>query len=282
MNREIKKVVAGIAMAFLLLSCTGQVANTLDESSGNQPEQGQIWEEDENTDSGNPNTPTGDSTTPARTLAMLEERIHTLENALAELQAQVIETRDRTQSIASETIDGAPALVFRGVNVHIQSGLGTTDEGTLEDDSKQLSGLGNLVVGYNESQTPADRSGSHNLIVGVNHHYTSFGGMIAGAGNTIGNAYASVTGGFGNQATGIFTALIAGIAGISLVVGGIGVMNIMLVSVTERTREIGLRKALGATQKAIMLQFIVEAMLLCLIGGLIGVIIGISASLLFH
>lgn len=79
-----------------------------------------------------------------------------------------------------------------------------------------------------------------------------------------------------NQATGIFTALIAGIAGISLVVGGIGVMNIMLVSVTERTREIGLRKALGATQKAIMLQFIVEAMLLCLIGGLIGVIIGTS------
>ena len=79
-----------------------------------------------------------------------------------------------------------------------------------------------------------------------------------------------------NQATGIFTALIAGIAGISLVVGGIGVMNIMLVSVTERTREIGLRKALGATQKAIMLQFIVEAMLLCLIGGLVGIFIGTS------
>ena len=76
------------------------------------------------------------------------------------------------------------------------------------------------------------------------------------------------------QATGIFTALIAGIAGISLIVGGIGVMNIMLVSVTERTREIGLRKALGATHQAIMLQFIIEAILLCVIGGLIGVIIG--------
>tara|TARA_B100000085_G_scaffold206254_1_gene189934 strand:- start:324 stop:1532 length:1209 start_codon:yes stop_codon:yes gene_type:complete len=83
------------------------------------------------------------------------------------------------------------------------------------------------------------------------------------------------------QATGIFTALIAGIAGISLVVGGIGVMNIMLVSVTERTREIGLRKALGATYRAIMLQFIIEAVLLCVIGGIIGVIMGTSILYLF-
>ena len=83
------------------------------------------------------------------------------------------------------------------------------------------------------------------------------------------------------QATGIFTALIAGIAGISLIVGGIGVMNIMLVSVTERTREIGLRKALGATQNSIMMQFIVEAVLLCILGGLFGVVIGISLLLLF-
>lgn len=83
------------------------------------------------------------------------------------------------------------------------------------------------------------------------------------------------------QATGIFTILIAGIAGISLIVGGIGVMNIMLVSVSERTREIGLRKALGATHKAIMLQFIVEAVLLCVIGGLIGVLLGIGILYLF-
>ena len=82
------------------------------------------------------------------------------------------------------------------------------------------------------------------------------------------------------QATGIFTALIAGIAGISLIVGGIGVMNIMLVSVTERTREIGLRKALGASHQAIMIQFIIEAVLLCVIGGFIGVVIGSSVLLL--
>ena len=78
------------------------------------------------------------------------------------------------------------------------------------------------------------------------------------------------------QATSIFFALIIGIASISLLVGGIGVMDIMLVSVTERTREIGLRKALGATQNTILFQFIIEAITLCLIGGFIGVILGTS------
>ena len=71
---------------------------------------------------------------------------------------------------------------------------------------------------------------------------------------------------------------IAAIAAISLLVGGIGVMNIMLVSITERTREIGTRVALGATRNAIRLQFIVEAMVICLIGGMIGVITGIGLS----
>jgi len=70
------------------------------------------------------------------------------------------------------------------------------------------------------------------------------------------------------------TAIAAGIVGISLLVGGIGIMNIMLVSVSERTREIGLRKAVGATPAAIMMQFLLEALVLCLLGGLVGVIIG--------
>src|SRR5207244_4885056 len=76
------------------------------------------------------------------------------------------------------------------------------------------------------------------------------------------------------QTTDTFKYLLAGIAAVSLLVGGIGIMNIMLVSVTERTREIGVRKALGATRFNILFQFLVEALVLCLVGGLIGVLIG--------
>jgi putative ABC transport system permease protein len=76
------------------------------------------------------------------------------------------------------------------------------------------------------------------------------------------------------QTTDTFKYLLAGIAAVSLLVGGIGIMNIMLVSVTERTREIGVRKALGATRFNILFQFLVEALVLCLLGGLIGVVFG--------
>jgi len=82
------------------------------------------------------------------------------------------------------------------------------------------------------------------------------------------------------QTTETFTYLLAGIAAVSLLVGGIGIMNIMLVSVTERTREIGVRKALGATRFNILFQFLVEALVLCLVGGALGVAFGAGGAVL--
>jgi putative ABC transport system permease protein len=78
--------------------------------------------------------------------------------------------------------------------------------------------------------------------------------------------------------TGTMTLLLSAIAAISLLVGGVGVMNIMLVSVTERTREIGIRMAVGARGKDIMRQFLVESVMLSSIGGVVGVVLGIGAS----
>ncbi|WKZ30498.1 MAG: ABC transporter permease [Candidatus Dojkabacteria bacterium] len=84
-----------------------------------------------------------------------------------------------------------------------------------------------------------------------------------------------------NQITGIFTLFLSAIGGISLLVGGIGIMNIMFVTVRERTREIGLRKALGATNRDILLQFLTEAVVVTVLGGIIGTILGVLLTYIF-
>ena len=78
-----------------------------------------------------------------------------------------------------------------------------------------------------------------------------------------------------NEQIAMMSMMLGGIAGISLLVAGVGVMNIMLVSITERTREIGVRMALGAKRSTIRMQFVIEAIVLCIIGGLIGIALGI-------
>ena len=125
------------------------------------------------------------------------------------------------------------------------------------------------VVGVSQATTSAAGNGAKNII---ESRHNNKGRDVYNVDNAF-KSFAQI-----NTVLGIFTAFVSAVAAISLLVGGIGVMNIMLVSVTERTREIGTRKAIGATTSHILVQFLMEAVILSLIGGIIGMAFGIGVA----
>lgn len=177
------------------------------------------------------------------------------------------------------TVSGTPLTV-----IGVLASSGSTSSGTSEDDTavtpistaQLLSGSSGTSVStvYVEAASADRLSAAYQEVQAL--LLTSHGVAEADADFTIATQESLVE--TANATNETFTVLLAGVAGISLLVGGIGVMNIMLVSVTERIREIGLRKALGATPSAIRRQFLVEASVLGLTGGLIGVAIGAVGS----
>ncbi|UDY22558.1 ABC transporter permease [Nocardioides sp. Kera G14] len=176
-------------------------------------------------------------------------------------------------------IDGSELTV-----IGVLDSSGASSSGTSEDDiavmplstEKRLTGSTSASVStiYVEGRSQDTLSGAYQEIDAL--LLNSHGVTASSADFSISSQASLVT--TANSTNKTMTVLLAGIAAISLLVGGIGVMNIMLVSVTERIREIGLRKALGATPSVIRRQFLVEASMLGLLGGLIGVLIGYVGS----
>jgi putative ABC transport system permease protein len=148
----------------------------------------------------------------------------------------------------------------------------TTDEAVFGAADPQTGGLGEILLSARSSQVMSAAYQEANTLLDQLHHITD----PSQADFTITPQTSLLS--TKTQITKTLTILLAGIAAIALLVGGIGVMNIMLVSVTERIHEIGLRKALGATPQTILRQFLIEASLLGLAGGLAGVAIGVSAA----
>jgi putative ABC transport system permease protein len=189
--------------------------------------------------------------------------------------------------IANELFDGA---VYEGSTVKI-NGSSYTIVGVLEETADSTEGSGDDIIYV--PYTTASRL-AMNANVGT---YTIAARDVTDIDDTVNLIRNELYGVFGNEnayrvvsmsqmidmmneITGSIAAVLVGIAGISLVVGGIGIMNIMLVSVTERTREIGIRKALGARRAAIMSQFLIEAATTSAVGGVIGIIVGVIFAFL--
>lgn len=132
----------------------------------------------------------------------LTSRVQALEAAVASLQTNLAAAEAKLAFVSVEqgTMNGVngPHVIFEDCNVHVRSGSGETD------DSAGLTGLGNFIIGYNEQPNPVvyGRLGSHNLIVGMAHEYNNYGGMVAGEGNKLAAAAASVSGGRANVASG--------------------------------------------------------------------------------
>lgn len=176
------------------------------------------------------------------------------------------------------TVGGTPLTV-----IGVLTASGASSSGDTEDDLAAMPiGTASRITGttssvsniYVEAESEAMLSAAHQEIEALLHNL--HGVTASDADFSISTQESLVE--TANETNETLTVLLAGIAGISLLVGGIGVMNIMLVSVTERIREIGLRKALGATPAAIRRQFLIEASLLGLVGGLLGVVIGVLGS----
>lgn len=128
--------------------------------------------------------------------ATLEPRVDELEDALATTQqqlAQVTTALTSLQALLAGVSRTEDALVISGVNLQVVDGSGAT--------AGPVNGVGNIIIGYNEQTGEQTRTGSHNLIIGVEHEYTSFAGIVAGERNTISNRAATVLGGMDNAAT---------------------------------------------------------------------------------
>ncbi|MGI8714811.1 MAG: ABC transporter permease [Solirubrobacteraceae bacterium] len=146
-----------------------------------------------------------------------------------------------------------------------------------------LTAVQDTLTGYGAIDSITVQSGSRDQLSAaqtevteiLNQRHPSTGGATTSSFNVINQGSMLQA---SNSTSGVFTTLLGEVAAISLLVGGIGVMNIMLVSVTERTREIGIRKAVGARRSDILIQFLVEAVLVSLFGGLAGVLVGILGS----
>ncbi len=138
----------------------------------------------------------------------LENRIEALETVNADLQDRLDELEELLAGVTRqddfEGLEGYDTLRFSGMNVQIVNGTGTTGGDT--------NGLGNLIVGYNELRVAGfdDRSGSHYAVIGRGNNYTSFGGIVAGSGNTVSGSYSSVTGGHLNTASGLNSSVSGG------------------------------------------------------------------------